>query len=67
MSSGKMVVAFARGFNYDESISGTNFYRAKYICKMHKAQVRANDYYFAKLFNQYGIKRDSGTNIRKRM
>lgn len=58
---------FCQGFNYDESISGTNFYRAKYICKMHKAQVRANDYYFAKLFNQYGIKRDSGTNKRKRM
>lgn len=48
---------FCQGFNYDEAETPTNFYRAKYICKMHKARVRANDYYFAKLYNIYGIER----------
>lgn len=50
--------AFCQGFNYDESKIGTNFYRATYICKMHKARVRANDYYFSKLYNMYGIEKD---------
>ncbi|MDR1639773.1 MAG: radical SAM peptide maturase, CXXX-repeat target family [Clostridiales bacterium] len=50
--------SFCQGFCYDESPDSTNFYRAKYICKMHKARVRANDYYFSKLLNIYGIKKD---------
>ncbi|HOJ09937.1 MAG TPA: radical SAM peptide maturase, CXXX-repeat target family [Clostridiales bacterium] len=50
---------FCQGFNYDEANTPTNFSRAKYICKMHKARVRANDYYFSKLFNLYGIERDA--------
>ena len=49
--------AFCQGFNYDEADTHTNFQRAKYICKMHKARVRANNYYFAKLYNVKGIKR----------
>lgn len=51
--------AFCQGFNYDESDEGTNFYRAKYICKMHKARVKANDYYFSKLYNKYGIEKEA--------
>ncbi len=49
--------AFCQGFNYDDADTPTNFHRAKYICKMHKARVRANDYYFTKLYNMYGIKK----------
>lgn len=49
--------AFCQGFNYDEADTPTNFHRAKYICKMHKARVRANNYYFNKLYNKYGIER----------
>lgn len=49
---------FCQGFNYDDSKTSTNFYRAKYICKMHKARVRANDYYFSKLFNIYSIEKE---------
>ena len=45
------------GFNYDSANSNTNFQKAKYICKMHKARVRANNYYFAEIYNRYGIKR----------
>lgn len=35
--------AFCQGFNYDEADTKTNFQRAKYICEMHKARVRANN------------------------
>lgn len=51
--------AHCQGFNYDEADVHTNFYRATYICKMHKARVRANDYYFAQLWKRYGIRRES--------
>lgn len=50
---------FCQGFSYDESATGTNFYKTKYICKMHKARVRANNYYFAKLFHKTGIRREN--------
>jgi len=50
--------AFCQGFNYDQAETPTNFSRAKYICKMHKARVRANDYYFSLLFNRYGIQKE---------
>lgn len=57
--------AFCQGFNYDEAETSTNFTRAKYICKMHKARVRANDYYFSRLFNCYGIeKEENKDNVR---
>ncbi len=49
--------AFCQGFNYDDADTPTNFHRATYICKMHKARVRANDYYFAKLYNMYGVEK----------
>ena len=35
--------AYCQGFDYDQAETPTNFHRAKYICKMHKARVRAND------------------------
>lgn len=46
---------FCQAFCYDEADTKTNFQRVKYICKMHKARVRANNYYFAKLKNVKGI------------
>lgn len=54
-----------QGFSYDEAETCTNFQRAKYICKMQKARVRANDYFFSKLFNNYGIKREHEPNYPK--
>ncbi|GFI37489.1 anaerobic sulfatase-maturating enzyme [Lachnospiraceae bacterium] len=48
---------FCQGFNYDEADSATNFQKVKYICKMHKARVKANNYYFAKLYHKKGIRR----------
>lgn len=53
---------FCQGFNYDNADTATNFQRAKYICKMHKARVKANNYYFAKLYNMYGIERKNWSN-----
>lgn len=50
---------FCQGFNYDEAETDTNFQRAKYICKMHKARVRANNYYFSLLKNLKGIQREN--------
>lgn len=58
---------FCQGFNYDEAPIPTNFYRAKYICKMHKARVRANEYYFSKLYNRYNIERTSSLQYRKQL
>ncbi len=54
-----------QGFSYDEADTCTNFQRAKYICSMQKARVRANDYYFAKLFNRFGIDRGFTRNTAK--
>ena len=53
---------FCQGFNYDDAKTPTNFSRAKYICKMHKARVRANDYYFSRLLNEFGIEKSSNNN-----
>lgn len=52
---------FCQGFSYDEADTETNFQKAKYICKMHKARVRANNYYFTKLFHKKNIKRKNFT------
>lgn len=54
--------SFCQGFNYDEADTETNFQRAKYICKMHKARVRANNYYFAKLYNLHNVERRNWNN-----
>lgn len=59
--------AFCQGFDYDVAKTPTNFYRAKYICKMHKARVRANEYYFARLFNRYGIERPERPGYSKKL
>lgn len=35
--------------NYDSSENGSVFVRTTYACEMHKAKVRAKNYYFNKL------------------
>lgn len=44
--------AWCQGENYDAADSPTIYQRATAICKMHKARVRANNYYWNKLFHQ---------------
>lgn len=41
--------AWCQGENYDSADSATIYQRSTAICKMHKARVRANNYYWNKL------------------
>ena len=41
--------AWCQGENYDAAITSTIYQRSTAICKMHKARVRANNYYWNKL------------------
>lgn len=44
--------AWCQGENYDAAETSTVFQRSTAICKMHKARVRANNYYWNKLFRE---------------
>lgn len=44
--------AWCQGENYDAADTPTIYQRATAICKMHKARVRANNYYWNKLFSK---------------
>ena len=44
--------AWCQGENYDAAETYTFFQRATAICKMHKARVRANNYYWNKLYRK---------------
>lgn len=46
--------AWCQGLNYDCADSDTIYQRATYICRMHKARVRANDYYWDRLRRRLG-------------
>lgn len=47
--------AWCQGENFDAAQTHTVFERATAICKMHKARVRANNYYWNKLYRKIGI------------
>ncbi len=44
--------AWCQGENYDAAETPTIYQRATAICKMHKARVRANNYYWNKLYRK---------------
>ena len=44
--------AWCQGENFDAADTHTVYQRATAICKMHKARVRANNYYWTKLFRK---------------
>jgi len=44
--------AWCQGENYDSADTATLYQRATAICKMHKARVRANNYYWNKLYRK---------------
>ena len=53
--------AWCQGENYDAAETPTIFQRSISLCKMHKARVRANNYYWNKLYRKLekeGINRD---------
>lgn len=47
--------AWCQGENYDAAESPTIYQRSIAICKMHKARVRANNYYWNKLYRKLEI------------
>ena len=60
--------AWCQGENYDAADTPTAFQRATAICKMHKARVRANNYYWNKLYRKLeleGEREDFEKNKRK--
>lgn len=50
--------AWCQGENYDTADSPTIYQRSIAICKMHKARVKANNYYWNKLFRKIEIERE---------
>ena len=60
--------AWCQGENYDAADTPTIYQRSTAICKMHKARVRANNYYWNKLFRRLeleGIREEWENNHRK--
>lgn len=59
--------AWCQGENYDAAETSTIFQRSTAICMMHKARVRANNYYWNKLFhkllNKGDYKKSSNDNL----
>lgn len=58
--------AWCQGENYDAADTPTVYQRSTAICKMHKAHVRANNYYWNKLFRKLeleGISRGEAIQI----
>ena len=47
--------AWCQGENYDAADTDTIFQRATAICRMHKARVRANNYYWNKLYRKLEV------------
>lgn len=44
--------AWCQGENYDAAATDTIYQRSTAICKMHKARVRANNYYWRRLYHK---------------
>lgn len=61
--------AWCQGENYDAADTPTLYQRSMAICKMHKARVRANNYYWNKLFRKLELegiaKEDAGKHAKK--
>lgn len=47
--------AWCQGENYDAADTPTVFQRSTAICKMHKARVKANNYYWNKLYHKLDL------------
>ena len=50
--------AWCQGENYDAADTSTIYQRSTAICKMHKARVRANNYYWNKLYRKLELQRE---------
>ncbi len=59
--------AWCQGENYDAAATCTAFQRSTAICKMHKARVRANNYYWNKLFRKLELEGIERERVKERM
>ena len=61
--------AWCQGENYDAADSNTIYQRSTAICQMHKARVRANNYYWNKLYRKLELegKRDEFEKNRRKI
>ena len=59
--------AWCQGENYDAAESSTVYQRATAICKMHKARVRANNYYWNKLYRKLELESIAKEEAEKQM
>lgn len=50
--------AWCQGENYDAAETNTVYQRSTAICKMHKARVRANNYYWNKLYRKLELEQE---------
>lgn len=50
--------AWCQGENYDAADTDTIYQRSTAICKMHKARVRANNYYWNKLYRKLELNQE---------
>jgi len=57
--------AWCQGENYDAADTTTAYQRATAICKMHKARVRANNYYWNKLYRKLELEGISKEDMHK--
>ena len=59
--------AWCQGENYDAALTDTIFQRSTAICLMHKARVRANNYYWNRLYRKLAAegRREEFENKRK--
>lgn len=57
--------SWCQGENYDAAATATIFERATAICKMHKARVRANNYYWNKLYRKLELEGIDKENVSK--
>lgn len=56
--------AWCQGENYDAALTPTVFQRSTAICRMHKARVRANNYYWNRLYRKLELE-DKRENLEK--
>ena len=50
--------AWCQGENYDSAQTNTIYQRSQAICKMHKARMRANNYYWNKLYRKLELENE---------
>lgn len=59
--------AWCQGENYDAAEISTIYQRSTAICKMHKARVRANNYYWNKLYRKLELQGNDTESLHKKL